>query len=526
MSSPHYLDLTAVAHQAMAMYGFIARFPPNVLEDAQSVDRNLENTSLGSSIRDLRTLLWSSIDNIDSKDLDQIEYCERGQNREIRVLVGIADVDHYVPKGSSVDRHAGHNGTSVYTGVVTFPMLPEALCNDTSSLVPGEDRLAVVIEFFVKRDGSIRRGEVFRALVRNHAKLVYEEIGEWLEGHRELPDSVSYVNGLEAQLRLQDEATERLHKFRMASGALELETIEPRAVVKDGEVQDLIVIKKNRARSVIENFMVAANGTMVAFIEKNGKPHIQRVVRTPERWEKIRDVALSLGTDLPTDPDPLSLSDFLAAEHRRDPDRFPDLSLTIVKLLGSGEYVLAEPGRIKLGHFGLAVQDYTHSTAPNRRYIDVVIQRIIKSILSHAENMPYNKSELESIAAWCTERDQAAKKVERLMRKVAAAMLLTGRVGQIFDGIVTGASEKGTYVRIVSPPAEGRVVRGEEGMDVGEKVRVRLINVEPDKGYIDFEAADKSYGGVRSRRLRPPHSQRPFYHSRPKKKSSRRKKRR
>lgn len=498
MTAAPFIDLTEIAHQAMANYGFIARFPPNVLREAQSIDTGLNGN--GGTARDLRSLLWSSIDNYDSRDLDQIEYCERVQGREIRVLVAIADVDRYVHKGSLIDRHAGHNGTSVYTGVVTFPMIPENLCTNISSLVQGEDRLAVVIEFFVKRDGAIRRGEVFRAVVRNKAKLIYEEVGEWLEESRDLPASVAAHGGLEDQVRLQDEAAQRMHKFRMASGALELETIEPRAVVKDGVVQELLVAKKNRARTLIENFMIAANGTMVAFLEKNSKPHIQRVVRTPERWPRIRDIAYSFNEELPEDPDPAALSDFLARRRREAPDKFPDLSLTIIKLLGAGEYVLAEPGRIKLGHFGLAVQDYTHSTAPNRRYVDVIIQRLIKSVLSKEKNTPYTKSELESIAVWCTERDQSAKKVERFMRKVAAAMLLTGRLGRVFEGIVTGASEKGTYVRIFDPPAEGRVVRGEEGMDVGEKVRVRLVSLEPEKGYIDFEAAHRKFAPYRPAR--------------------------
>lgn len=488
MPSQSPYDLSAIAHQVMGEYGFVVRFAPAVLKETQSLIKYEYSPASDPSVRDLRDVMWSSIDNIDSRDLDQIEYCERAQNREIRVWVAIADVDHYVPKGSLVDEHASHNGASVYTGVEIFPMLPERLCNDLSSLNPDVDRLAVVTEFFVLRDGDVRPGQIFRAIVRNKAKLVYEEIGEWLEGEQPLPEPVSKVEGLEEQLRLQDEAAERLHTFRVERGALELETIEPRTVMKDGTVADLVLVYKNRARYIIENFMIASNGAMVDFLTKNGRAHIHRVVRRPERWPQIRDIAGSFGDELPEDPDALSLSEFLMRRRKADPDRFPDLSLTIIKLLGSGEYVMAEPGGVPFGHFGLAVHDYTHSTAPNRRYIDVVIQRLLKAVLAK-ERTPYGKGELESIAYKCTERDHAAKKVERFMRKVAAAVLLNGRIGEVFEGIVTGASFKGTYVRLFQPPVEGRVIRGEAGMHVGSKVRVRLTAMDIEKGFVDFEGA-------------------------------------
>lgn len=489
MSSQLPFDLKSIAHQAMANYGFTVRFTPAVLREVQSLNKFHYNASANPSIRDLREILWSSIDNVDSLDLDQIEYCQRAPNREIRVWVAIADVDHYVSKGSLTDQHASGNGASVYTGVETFPMLPERLCNDYSSLNPDEDRLAVVTEFFVLRDGDVRPGEVFRACVRNKVKLVYEEIGQWLESERDvMPDMIRQHEGLESQLRLQDEAAQRLLKFRMARGALELETIEPRTVMQDGKVKELVLVYKNRARYVIENFMIAANGSMVAFLTKNGRPHIHRVVRRPERWPQIREIAASFKDNLPLEPDASALSEFLIRRRQADLERFPDLSLTIIKLLGSGEYVMAEPGGVPFGHFGLAVSDYTHSTAPNRRYIDVIIQRLLKAVLAK-ESTPYHKGELESIAFKCTERDHAAKKVERFMRKVAAAVLLNGRVGEVFDGIVTGASPKGTYVRLFHPPVEGRVIRGEAGMNVGAKVRVRLTAMDIEKGFIDFEGA-------------------------------------
>ncbi len=488
MGSRQFIDVNQIAHQAMANYGFISRFPSKVLKEVAGFKEALRLNSLNHPLKDLKGLLWSSIDNIESQDLDQLEYCQRLPNREIKVMIAIADVDHYVTQGCPTDQHASHNGTSVYTGFKVFPMIPERLSTDFSSLKEGEERLAIIIEFYVKKDGSVRHGEVYQGIVHNKAKLVYESVGDWLEGQGPLPEKVSNVSGLKDQLILQDEAAQRLKSFRIQNGALEFETIEAKPIIKQGEVRDLVVKKKNRARYLIENFMVAANGTMVKFLEEKGSAYIQRIVRTPERWERICEVAQSLGDSLPPEPDAKALSDFLAGQRQSDPEHFPDLSLTIVKLLGPGEYVLKEPQKSKLGHFGLAVYDYTHSTAPNRRYVDVIIQRLIKATLSK-ETIPYSKARLQEISQWCTLRDKAAKKVERFMRKVAGAVLLRDSLGKIFEAIVTGASEKGTYVRLLSPPVEGRVIRGEKGMDVGEKVRVRLINLEPENGYIDFERA-------------------------------------
>jgi len=480
------IDLSAIARRVMRSYDFWPEFPAKVRREVKKQTNPLEDFSSSESIADCRALLWSSIDNSDSRDLDQLEYCERAARREIRVLVAIADVDAFVGRDSLTDQHAAHNGTSVYTGVEIFPMLPERLCADLSSLNAGEDRLAVVVEFFVARDGEVRPGDVFRARVNNKAKLIYEEIGAWLENTGPLPEPAAQVPGLVEQLRLQDEAANRLHQYRLGRGALELETIEASPVVVDGRIIDLVVKHKNRARLLIENFMVAANGTMVNFLEKRQVAYIQRVVPTPERWPRIVEVATSLGDSLPETPDPRALAEFLVRRREAAPETYPDLSLTIVKLLGAGEYVLAEPGKDRPGHFGLAVQDYTHSTVPNRRYVDVVIQRILKAVLSSEKN-PYDKGELNRIAFWCTGRDKAAKKVERYMRKENLAVLMQGRVGEVFDAIVTGASEKGTYVRIEEKPIEGRVMRGEHGLDVGQRIRVRLMALEPAQGHIDFE---------------------------------------
>lgn len=485
MSSSRFIDLHTVAHQVMGEYNFSHPFPPKVLKETKKIIKTVK-LSGDNRIEDMTSLLWSSIDNHDSKDLDQLEYCERKPNREIHVRVAIADVDLYVHKGTLTDKHALHNGTSVYTGIEIFPMIPEILCTHASSLIEGEDRLAIIINFFVRIDGSIRTGNIYRALVRNKAKLVYESLGEWLEGHGPMPEKVGNIDGLKEQLQLQDEAAQRLHTFRMKNGALELDTIEASTVIEEKKVVGLVVKKKNKARYIIENFMIAANRTMVAFLEKHQFFYIQRILRTPERWPMIVEIAHSLKEQLPDEPDSQALSDFLMHQWHRDPDHFPDLSLRIVKLLGSAEYVLATPGRAGKGHFGLAVHDYTHSTAPNRRYVDIIIQRLIKAALL-GKNTPYSKDELRKIASWCTLRDKASKKVERFVRKVAGAILIRNRIGEIFDAIVTGASEKGTYVRLLQPPVEGKVVYQDRGMDVGQQVRVRLIRVEPHKGFIDFE---------------------------------------
>ncbi len=484
-----FIDFNAIAHRTMLNYGFVADFSAKLMREVHAINEKQILEIENQAVRDLRHLMWSSIDNLESKDLDQIEYCERAPNREIHVMVAIADVDAFAPKSSLVDRHAHHNGTSVYTGMKNFPMLPDELSADMTSLLQDEDRLAVVIDYFVKKDGSIRFNDVYRSLVCNKAKLVYESVGDWLDGKGVPPEKVIAISGLADQLKLQNEAAERLHQFRMDKGALELETIEAKVVSEDDKVNNLIVRKKTSASYIIENFMIAANQTMSWFLERQGFPSIQRVLRTPERWSRIVQVANTMGESLPEIADPQALSDFLARARRKNPENFPDLSLTIVKLIGQAEYMMTEPGKTKLGHFGLAVQDYIHSTAPNRRYVDLIIQRLLKAALVKAQ-LPYTKKELSDIASWCTNRGQEAKKVERFMRKIAAMILLKDHLGDVYEAIVTGASDKGTYVRLLSPPAEGRVIRGEHGMDIGEKVKVKLVTLDPEKGFIDFERAN------------------------------------
>ena len=479
------VNLKTVAWHAMEKYGFAPRFPPAVMDQVGLMkEQTFPEVPAGSE--DLRSLQWSSIDNHDSRDLDQLEYCERLPDGRILVKVAIADVDSYVRRQTPTDEYAGHNGTTIYTGVLTFPMLPEKLSYGITSLLPDRDRLAVVIEFIVQPDGSFVPQRIYPALVCNRAKLVYEEVGTWLAGTGPVPESVRSVEGLEKQILLQNDAAILLRTCRRSQGALELDTGEAEVLMENGEVRGLVPHKHNPARGLIEEFMVAANGTMVAQLGKAGMPMIQRVVRTPRDWAGIMLAASAVGETLPEEPDAKALATFLAKEKAADPLHFPDLSLAVVKLIGPGEYVLLEPGDTPTGHFALAVVDYTHATAPNRRYVDIINQRLIKSVF-HSQPGPYSPADLRDLAIWLTDREKASKKVKRFMRKSVAAMLLSDSIGKSFDALVTGVAEKGTYVRLLDPPAEGRVVKGEKGLRVGQKIRVRLLSTDPYNGFIDFE---------------------------------------
>jgi len=485
-SRSNSVDLFAIAHQTMIEAGFVPDLPGAVNREIQSIIANPPPSPSATSARDLRTLLWSSIDDSKSRDLDQVEYVEAGAGGDARVLVGIADVDAFVSKGSAIDQHAAENATSVYAGVRTFPMLPEELSTDLTSLVAGQDRLTVVIEMVVTHDGTVKDTVVYRALLKNHAKLSYEAVGEWLDGKTGVPPGVEAVPGLEAQIRLQSETANRFGEFRKEHGALELGTIQATPVVNEqGKVVELAVIEPNGGRDLIANFMIAANVAMAQFLEAKGGPSLRRVVRTPKYWSRIVEIAAELGEKLPETPDSHALADLLARRKVADPVHFPDLSLAVVKSLGPGEYTVELPGEKGEGHFGLAVQDYTHSTAPNRRFADLVTQRLVKAALANKPT-PYAEAELRQIAEHCTERDGAARKVERKMRKVTAAVLLRDRIGEEFKAIVTGVTPKGTFARIISPPVDGRIMRGEHGLRVGEKVRVRLLSTDPERGFIDF----------------------------------------
>jgi VacB/RNase II family 3'-5' exoribonuclease len=480
---PH-INLRAAARQAMLDRGFRPDFEPAVEAELAAL-RRAPDPAPCPGVRDLRSLLWSSIDEVESRDLDQIEVAEALPGGDTRVRVAIADVDSLVPARSAIDAHAGWNTTSVYTGVAIFPMLPEDLSTDLTSLGEGVDRRSMVIDLVVAADGSTKDHDVYPAVVHNHAKLDYDAVGAWLEERGPAPPKLAASPELAAQLRLQDAAAQLLRGRRYERGALPLETIEARPEMDGEAVKGLVVKAKNRARQLIEDFMVAANVAMAAFLEEHHSPWIGRVVRIPQRWGRIVELAQQLGDDLPLEPSARALAEFLDRQHAKDPLRFPDLSLAVVKLLGSGDYVLQKPGQPNEGHFGLAVDDYTHSTAPNRRYADLVTQRLLKGVLAGG-GQPYDDSALSAIALRCTEREDEANRVERQVRKQAAAVLLADRVGASFDALVTGASPKGTWVRILRPPVEGRVMRGEEGLDVGDKVRVRLIGTDPFRGFIDF----------------------------------------
>lgn len=480
--NPGEFDLAAAASREMQHEGFDPDFTPAAREQAARL-RQQPIEAPDSHLKDLRHILWSSIDNDTSRDLDQIEFAERVVGG-IRVLVGIADVSASVPAGSPIDQHAAAQTTTVYTPVRTFPMLPEELSTDLTSLGEGQGRRALTIEFLVAADGSISNSDIYAALVDNCAKLTYNGVGPWLEQRAAPPARVADSVELQQQLKLQDEAARALREQRHRLGALEFDRVEAVPVIKDGRVTGILAQKKTRANDLIEDFMVAANQVMAERLRSAGCCALQRVVKQPERWSRIVDLAAARGTTLPAEPDSAALAAFLRQEKAQNAVHYADLSLAVVKLMGSGEYAVVCPDE-QAGHFGLAAHDYTHSTAPNRRFADLVTQRLIKSVLGK-ESQPYTLPELQTIASNCTLKENAARKVERTMAKCMAAVALAGHVGQSFSGVVTGVTPKGTFVRIFDPPAEGRIVQGEKGVDVGDVIRVRLVGTNPDKGWIDF----------------------------------------
>lgn len=467
----------------MTHEGFDPDFPPGTdAELAEAKARPLDPPS--NAIRDLRHLLWSSIDNASSRDLDQVEVAEP-LPQGIRVLIGIADVDWAVHRGSAIDGHAASQTVTVYTAVKIFPVLPPELSTGLTSLNENADRLAIVIEMVVSPDGSIASSDIYRALLQNKAQLAYETVGPWREGSGAAPPAVAASGDLAAQLRLQDEAASHLRAQRQSLGALNFDRTETSAVMLNGEVKGLTVVAKNRATKLIEDFMIAANEVMARTLSQKGLSNIRRVVKSPERWSRIVQLAASHGTTLPADPDSLALSQFLQGQKQKDPVHYDDLSLAVIKLLGPGEYVLARPGDPAEGHFGLAAHDYTHSTAPNRRFADLVTQRLIKSSLTGIDK-PYSDDELAAIASNCTLKENAARKVERTMDKRVAALAFANRKGDHFDAIVTGVSPKGVFVRTLNPPVDGRLMRGDSGVDVGDRIQVTLLNTDPERGFIDF----------------------------------------
>ena len=481
--STHF-NLVAAAHAAMIEHGFQPDFPAGTDQQLAAIQAD-GTMPAGDGIQDMRSLLWSSIDNDTSKDLDQIEWAEQLADGRIRVLVGVADVDARMAKGTVIDKHAQSETTSVYTGVAVFPMMPTQLSEGATSLNENADRAALVVEYAVDASGETADGKAYRALVRNRAQLAYNSVGAWLEGKAAAPPKVAANAELAAQLKLQDQAAQRMVGKRFLNGALDLETIETRPVMQGEQAVDIKSQEKNRATSLIEEFMVAANGVVARSFESAGVASIRRIVRTPKRWDRIVEVAAGLGTTLPAEPDSKALNDFLLAQKQKDPDHFPDLSLAVIKLMGPGEYVLVKPNEPSPGHFGLAVQDYTHSTAPNRRFPDLVTQRLLKAMFAKTA-APSSADDLNAIATRCTLMEDNSRKVEREMQKRIAAVVLQPRIGQSFAAIVTGVNEHGTFVRALNPHVDGMVVRGGKGLDVGDKVTVKLVNTDPQRGFIDF----------------------------------------
>ncbi len=478
--------LRRIAHRVMLERGLVPDFSPEAMTELAKIGG--APAAADGSRRDLRSLLWCSIDNDDSEDLDQLTVAIPLAGGAVRILVAVADVDALVKKGCALDDHARQNTTSVYTAAEIFPMLPEKLSTDLTSLRFDTERPAMIVDMTIAGDGSLQTSEVYQGTVRNRAKLAYNSVAAWLEGNGPAPEAVQRVDGLADNLKIQDRSAQLLKTLRHAHGALDLETLETRAVFDQDEIKDLEVERSNRAKDIIEDFMISANGVTARFLEAKHLPSFRRVVRTPKRWDRIVELAREHNFKLPAKPDPKALEQFLLAAKAADSLRFPDLSLSVIKLLGSGEYVAELPGEETEGHFGLAVKDYTHSTAPNRRFPDLITQRLLKAAMGGRPS-PYSNEELEELATHCTEAEDDAKKVERQVEKSAAAMLLQSRIGEQFDGIVTGASEKGTWVRLFKPPVEGRVVSGEEGMDVGERVTVKLVHTDVEKGFIDFKRA-------------------------------------
>ena len=482
--SQHRFDLQRIARRAMIERGLLSDFSVQAIAQLNEIHGNIPKVE--ESTHDLRSLLWCSIDNDDSEDLDQLTVALEMPGGTTKIYIAIADVDAFVKKSSAIDDHANHNTTSVYTAAQIFPMLPEKLSTDITSLNYETDRLAIVVEIIIAGDGTQQSSSVYKAIVRNHAKLAYNSVAVWLEDNGPIPQAIEAVNGLADNILLQNQVAKKLKALRHMHGALDFETIKVHPVFKDDEIKDLETEKRNSAKNLIEDFMIAANGVTAQYLVSKKFPSLRRVVRKPKRWDRIVELAGERNFVLPKEPDSKALDQFLVAEKAADPLRFPDLSLSVIKLLGPGEYVVELPGDSSVGHFGLAVKDYAHSTAPNRRYPDLITQRLLKAAIAGSP-IPYGNDELVAIAKHCMEAENAAQKVERQVGKSAAAILLASRIGEKFDAIITGASEKGTWVRLLQPPVEGRLVGSFEGEDIGVRLRVQLIHTDVERGYIDFK---------------------------------------
>ncbi len=484
------IDLNEIADQSMLDHHFLPDFSDQVWREVYQLLPLVTPLTAPSSIREMRDKLWFSIDNEDSKDLDQITYAEQREGEEFKIYIAIADVAHLVRKGCAIDLHAQINTTSVYTPTKIFPMLPKRLSTELSSLNQEEDRLAVVVEIEVGKEGNLKNYALYPAHVRNRAKLDYNSVHEWLEEKKGRPQRIDQLPLLEENIRLQEKIAQKLRSYRHDRGALTLQTIESHVVLYHQKVIDIKPEREaNRARKLIEDFMIAANAAVADFLQKHRLPSLRRIVRAPKRWDRIVEVAGKLGEKLPPQPDPLALEQFLIKQYLHSPASFPELSLIILKLLGRGEYVVQYAGDSPIGHFGLALKNYTHATAPNRRYSDLLIQRLLKALLE-GHPSPYTSVELEELARRCTRQEDEAEKVERKMKKSAASLLLMPHIGEVFDAIVTGAAPKGTWVRTFHPCVEGKLVEGFEHVDVGDKIQVKLIAVDVMQGFIDFSRTE------------------------------------
>jgi exoribonuclease-2 len=449
---PTSIDLQAIARQVMQAAGFESDFPPEVRTQLSEIRAHPPQLAPSDKVRDLRGLLWSSIDNDTSKDLDQIEVAERLPSGDVKVMIGIADVDSFVGKDSPIDRHAERETTSVYTGVTIFPMLPNELSTGASSLLPDVDRPAVVTEFVVHPSGALSSSDVYRAIVRNKAQLTYNAVGAWLEGTAPAPSKVAASPDLQDQLELQDQVAQALRTLRFEHGALNLDTNEVIPLLLNQQVTGVARVVKNHATDLIEDFMIAANGVVARLLEKVSS--LRRIVRTPEHWDGIVRLAAAQGEKLPATPDSKALNNFLIQRKTADPDHFADLSLA----------------------------------APNRRFPDVVTQRLIKTLLD-GKSEPYSDNDLAAIASNCTEKSNAARKVEREMSKRLAAMAMSHRVGETFNAMVTGTTSKGTFVRVLQPHMEGLLAEGAQGLHVGDELRAKLVRTDVQHGFIDFVKA-------------------------------------
>ena len=477
--------LAAIARQAMIKRGLEPDFPLAAQQELAAIGGPAKATD---NVRDLRDRFWASIDNDDSRDLDQLTVAELLAGGQVRILVAVADVDVLVRKGSALDGHAARNTTSVYTPAAIFPMLPEALSTNLTSLNEDQDRIAIVADMVFKEDGLLVTSELYRAQVHNRAKLAYNSVAAWLTDSCPAPKQIAEVPGLDENLRLQDRVAQRLTGLRHHRGALTLESLESQAIFAGDALSTLELDRTNRATQLIEEFMVAANAVTAIYLAKKNSPSLRRILRDPERWARIAELATELGDHLPAIPDAVALEGFLTRRRAAAPEKFPDLSLSVIKLIGRGEYALDPPSGEAPGHFALAVKDYTHSTAPNRRFPDLITQRLLKAALASAP-LPYTIPELTELAKHCTDQEDAATKVERQVNKSAAALLLSGRIGAQFDAIVTGAADKGTWVRLLQPPTEGRLIQGTQGLKVGDHIRVKLIHTDVQRAFIDFARA-------------------------------------